>query len=499
MAKSSTNGPLRAAVYTRISNDPEGREKGVERQEQDCRALADTLRYEVVAVFEENDVSASTRSRKPRPEYEQMMVAAKTGQVDVILAYSNSRLTRRPMEVEDIIRLHEHHGVRVRTVVSGDDDLSTADGRMVARIKGNVDAAEAERTSERVRRAKAQAVAEGRYRGGKRPYGFAKDGVTIVPEEAAIIREMTTALLAGRSLRALAADLNARGVTSSQGKEWTHANLRDVLTRPRNAGKISKGQHSHGNFEVVGDAVWDAIVSEDEWRAVFDLLTDPARSTGTNGRRWLLTGIARCGVPTGEVDEDGKPKVCGAPMRITSTGGTPSRPGQTKRFHYRCGDRPHLLTSQEKVDEYILGEVVKLLNNPKIIEKMTPEGVDLSPEREERARLMARLAVFERDYALGDISGAQLSKSTALIEAQLADVDARLAKAIRRSTSSPIFQAADPGAAFLAAPLDVKRSVIASVMRIHIVPSTRRGAAWSPERLRLFPVGAVDTVDANAA
>lgn len=265
----------------------------MERQEQDCRALAARHGFEVVRVFEENDVSASTRSRKSRPQYDELMARAMAGQIDVILAYSNSRLTRRPMEVEDIIRLHENHGIRVRTVVSGDNDLSTADGRMVARIKGNEDAAEAERTSERVKRAKAQAVAEGRYRGGKRPYGYEKGGVAIVPSEASIIWDATTAVLAGRSVRALARELNERGVRTSQGAQWTQMSLRDVLIRPRNAGLLSRGQLTHGDFEIVGPAVWEAVVPEDTWRAVFDLLTEPSRRTNaaTNDTRWLGSGL----------------------------------------------------------------------------------------------------------------------------------------------------------------------------------------------------------------
>jgi site-specific DNA recombinase len=39
------------------------------------------------------------------------------------------------LELEDLIKLHEETGVIFQTVVSGQDDLSTSDGRMVACIK----------------------------------------------------------------------------------------------------------------------------------------------------------------------------------------------------------------------------------------------------------------------------------------------------------------------------------------------------------------------------
>ena len=49
---------LRVVLYVRISSDPGGSEKGVDRQEKDCRALASALGWQVVRVFRENDTSA---------------------------------------------------------------------------------------------------------------------------------------------------------------------------------------------------------------------------------------------------------------------------------------------------------------------------------------------------------------------------------------------------------------------------------------------------------
>src|SRR5436190_22326395 len=127
----------RAAVYCRISKDAEKRGEGVERQRADCEALVKRLRARVVAVYEDNDIGASTKSKKRRPGFDAMIAAVEAGEVDVIVAYSNSRLTRRPLEFETLIQLHERTGARIATVASGEDDLSTADGRMVTRIKAS--------------------------------------------------------------------------------------------------------------------------------------------------------------------------------------------------------------------------------------------------------------------------------------------------------------------------------------------------------------------------
>ena len=63
--------------------------------------------------YRENDTSASTRTKIHRPAYEQLLSDVNAGLVDVVVAYSTSRLTRRPLEYERLIdlvtrrRLHE--------------------------------------------------------------------------------------------------------------------------------------------------------------------------------------------------------------------------------------------------------------------------------------------------------------------------------------------------------------------------------------------------------
>ncbi|MFM9776193.1 recombinase family protein, partial [Streptomyces galilaeus] len=70
-----------AAIYTRISLDPEGEALGVGRQEQDCRDLAARDGLGVAAVFTDNDTGASTRSRKKsRPAYADMLDRARAGE-----------------------------------------------------------------------------------------------------------------------------------------------------------------------------------------------------------------------------------------------------------------------------------------------------------------------------------------------------------------------------------------------------------------------------------
>ena len=177
--------PQRAAIYVRISDDREGQGLGVARQEQDCRALAERLGWTLHPdrpVYSDNDIGASTRSRKARPEFGELLAAVRAGTVDGILYYSTSRLTRRPMEYEGIKALVEDTGVRLASVVSGQVDLTTADGRLMGGIMAQFDAAEAERISERVRRTFVQHREAGRpHTTGTRPFGYLPGGSRPIP------------------------------------------------------------------------------------------------------------------------------------------------------------------------------------------------------------------------------------------------------------------------------------------------------------------------------
>ncbi len=480
----------RAAIYTRISNDDEGEEKGVQRQEEDCRRLAASMGAEVVRVYVENDVSASTRSKKPRPQYDAMIRAVKAGEVNVILAYSNSRLTRRPRELEDLIDLHAATGVHIKTVVSGNDDLSTADGRMVARIKANVDAAEAERTAERVKRAKRQKAEAGEWGGGPRPYGFAgkadaerglRPGVDIIEKEAEIIRHATKAVLAGRSLHAITRELNEMGSRTSFGNEWSRHSIRDVLLRPRNAGLVHTGKVRSGDVKIVGKAEWDPIVSRDEFEALCSILLDPVRRKATSTEsKWLGSSIYVCGKPG-----------CGGAIRSFSVprGGGPGKRGKPARRlpAYKCADADHVSIMAVKTDDFVRDVVAEHVRDPRVIAAVTQQDGDaLRADRERYRVLDLRLQQTERDYDDDLIDARRYKAKTDGIKAEMLEIDGRLADAAHHTAASSIFKAVDPGAAFLAAPLDVQRAVLRATLRVEVMPHTGpRGAAWSSERLRI--------------
>jgi len=209
-----TRSKKRAAIYCRISDDREGRGLGVARQERECRELAARKGWEVVGVFTDNDISAY--ARKPRPAYRALLDALRD--LDVVVVFAADRLTRHPAELEELIEQLEAHRVDVAPVTGGERDLTTPDGRLVARIEGAVARRESEAKAARTRSKQRELAEAGRPRGGgARAFGYERNGIDVAPAEAEIIREAARRVLAGESVRSIVIDLTDRKVPTASG------------------------------------------------------------------------------------------------------------------------------------------------------------------------------------------------------------------------------------------------------------------------------------------
>lgn len=183
----------RAVIYARVSLDVPGEGRSVERQLEACRQLCELRGWAVVAERVDNSISASTG--KERPAWKSVLAMVEAREVDLIVAWHIDRMTRSMLDLEELILLAENAGVGVATA-SGDLDLTTDVGRMVARILAAVARAEVERKGARQKLANAARAAEGDVHfGGVRPFGYTNDRITIIPKEADAIRKAAVDVL----------------------------------------------------------------------------------------------------------------------------------------------------------------------------------------------------------------------------------------------------------------------------------------------------------------
>jgi site-specific DNA recombinase len=401
----------RAAIYCRISDDREGRGLGVQRQEADCRALAERLGWQVIEVFQENDTSAY--SGKTRKHYQRMLAAVEAGRVDAVIAWHNDRLHRSPSELEHFISLLESRHVAVQTVTAGVIDLNTPSGRMIARQLGVAARYESEHKSERIRR-KHRELAEGGKigGGGTRPFGYNNDRMTVCEDEALLIKEAAERLLTGEGVRTILKDWTKRGVSTVTGKPWQVSIFRNMMMRGRIAGwREHKG-------ELIAEAVWPGIISVDDLKRIRTLLRDPARVNGEEFkvRKYALTGgFSICGV-------------CGAKLSArASTGRVPSMVCASGPPAYGCGK---IRCQALPLEDYMLGLILGAVASGDLDRRLSAqlaevEGSNLTEVQDGLRAARSKLEELAQAYARDAFTLAEWEAARKPIAARVKDLESQ--------------------------------------------------------------------------
>ncbi|MEU9894276.1 recombinase family protein [Streptomyces phaeochromogenes] len=462
---SPANAPVRAVIYLRISQDRTGAHLGVDRQREDCEALAERNSWNVVDTYIDNDLSAF--SGKRRPGYRQMLTDLDDGTATVVIAWHTDRLHRSPTELEEYIDLSERRGVNTHTCQAGPIDLSTPSGRMTARILGAVARHESEHKGERVARARRQKALAGEWMGGIRPFGWGAatgetrkkvdrktgeevevpvlDMTKLVPEEAAAIEAGTDMILAGGSIRGWVRWLADKGLTTTRGNPVGPIEARDMLLRPRNAGiAVYRG-------EEVGTGQWAPLVDEPRYRAVVAILTDPARrSTPGAQPKWLGSLLYRCG--RGE---------CPHFVYVTQSGGR-------KYPSYRCQTGHGGGRRTEKVDEHVEDVVVERLSRDDAHDLLLPgpDDVDVPGLQAEAEVIKRRMKDLGGMFGAGQVELEPFTEGMDTARGQLEGVTRQLARAATVDPLVGLVGAPDVRKAWKALPLDRKRNVLRALVEV---------------------------------
>lgn len=415
-------------LYLRISEDRTGEALGVERQETDCRALCEQRGWDVADVITENDTSA-TKGR--RPGFARLLELIEARALDMVVIWAVDRLVRQLAELETLINACEQHGVKIATV-TGDLDLSTDTGRLVARILTSVARAEIERKSARQAAAHAQAVKAGKPTGGRRAFGYTADGMDLVPEEAEVLEEVYDRFNAGATLGELCRMLNERGIRTPRGNTWATGSLRQVLLNPRNCAlrgvkwlatdsegrpKLNaQGQQQRQQFHtIVGAASWPAAVPEPAWRAASDRLQDEERRKSYKGsnRKYLLSGLAVCAV-----------EGCGRTLRNKIN---------NKSRNLFCAALTHVCRRADAVEQFVEDVILERLRQPDAIDLVQPrtKGIDLAGLRDEASAMRERLREMARAEALGHRTRDEVEAAREAVTERLAEIDRITAEAGR--------------------------------------------------------------------
>lgn len=472
-AQRGSSRAIQVGIYTRISKDDEAEGLGVARQEEDCRLHCAARGWEVARVYEDNDLSAYKR-RTVRPEFRQMLEDLKAGRIDGVVAWDIDRFTRQPRELEAWIDEYEDAERRKRHLVfdsvsASDIDLSTENGRFIARIKVAIANKSSADTSRRTKRKHLELAAQGKLPGGRAPYGWNReDRRTLVLEEAENLRKAVKDFLGGNRWASIAREWRDKGVRSHSGGLFDDSKIKRMLMNPRICGyRMHQGELflDERGEPVVGD--WEPIVTTDDWHLLMEKVRreSEGRDVRDYATKYLLSGIARCGR-------------CGVKMRAFPS----YRKSKTSsQFRYACpgkndGGCGGVARAGEPVDRLIRNAV--FVSSDKEFAKVRERPSKWTKE-EQLVSLERDMAEFRQAWQERHMSAARYIALTEDLEKQIAE--------LHRERALHCAEAAT----FSADPIDVRerwekltieqqRAAVLKVFRAVIIKPASNGPIFDP-------------------
>src|SRR5215831_15835983 len=383
-----------AAIYARVSSEQQREEKTIASQ---TAALIEFAKSHDLAVpqewvFEDEGYSGATLER---PGLERVRDLAAEGQIQVVLAYSPDRLSRKYAYQILLIEEFARHGVETWFVKSPQGD--SAEDQLLVQFQGMIAEYERAQILERSRRGKrhrAQAGEVSVLSGA--PYGYRYIRKTeevpaayVVDEaEARVVRrvyEMYT--VEGFSIGEITRRLNSEGVPARRASRWERSVVWGVLRNPAYRGvacfgktrisartRVMRPQRRRGTTTPSSTAghqrpreEWieipvPALVTEESFARAQELLyQNKIRSRRRTIAPSVVQGLVSCAK-------------CGYALSRTST-----QTSARKIHYYKCigsdswrklggpvCDNKRFIR-QELLDQIVWAEVIRLLEEPALI------------------------------------------------------------------------------------------------------------------------------------
>jgi site-specific DNA recombinase len=273
------NGPIsklaRCAIYTRKSTEYnlELAFNSLDAQREACEAYIKSQAHEGWRLIPGRyDDGAFSGASLDRPALQQLLADVQASRIDIVLVYKVDRLTRSLADFAKLIELFDVHGVSFVSVTQS-FNTSSSMGRLTLNVLLSFAQFERELIGERVRDKIAASKRKGLWVGGPVPLGYAAvdKKIVVVATEAEAVRTIFARYLELGSIRALAQDLDRRGIRSKLRRRSTGRTvgggrfgvgaLAYLLKNRFYIGElVYRGEVHHGEHEPILDsALFEAV------------------------------------------------------------------------------------------------------------------------------------------------------------------------------------------------------------------------------------------------
>jgi site-specific DNA recombinase len=407
---------MRAAIYVRVSTEHEEQKLSPDHQIAACREYAERHGMETADTLIYNDAGLSGTEMENRPDVQRLLMDARQGKFDAVLFTAISRFAR---DMADALALKKKletlYGIRIVSIEEGyDTAIEGRNSEMLFTVHAMLAAHKSHEMSKAIRRGLRQSAKRGRHIGTLAPYGYTKDSDKRLhpdPKTAPIVRLIYRLYLDGFGSKAIAEELNRRGIPTYNGKLWAAATVRNILRNPVYKGTLVAGkwrnvvdiemsrrmdakvkrqkQRSQDNWVVVENA-HEPIIDVEMWDTVQRRMDLKATNKGVKRKAHILSGLMRCAVCGAAMVTNGRKHYqyvkCSARIRIGNQ--ACSNPA-----HMRYQDvldavlEPLRDADKEDRMDRIVGMLVQMAHNEDVTKRMTEirQQLEHNEERERRA------------------------------------------------------------------------------------------------------------------
>jgi len=323
----------RAVLYLRLSKeDADKVSKGddsasIKNQRLLLTEYALAHEFEVVKVYSDDDESGLYDNR---PGFERMMMDAKSGEFNIIIAKTQSRFSRNMEHIEKYL----HHdlpnlGVRFIGVVDGVDTDNEANKKS-RQINGLVNEWYCEDLSKNIRSSFKAKMKNGQFLGSSCPYGYKKDpdnhNHLVIDEYAAkVVRKIYELYLSGYGKAKIGSILSSEGILiptlykievlgenyhNSRALDttriWSYQTIHTILNNETYVGhliqnKVNTLSYKDKKRKLLPREKWiivknthEAIIEPEMFDMVQKLQKTRTRSVGTLEENGVFSGIIYC-------------------------------------------------------------------------------------------------------------------------------------------------------------------------------------------------------------
>ena len=384
-----------AAIYARVSSNQQKEQQTIQSQTAALVEYAKTHGYMIPSAwqFQDDGYSGATLVR---PGLEAIRDLAATGQITAVLVYSPDRLSRK--YAYQVVLAEEFARAGVELVFLQAPSGATAEDQLLLQFQGMIAEYERAQIAERSRRGKRHRALQGCVNVlSAAGYGYRyvkKTDVStayyqVVNTEAEVVRMMFDGYTRqGFSIEAITRELNQRRIPTRSGRPWLRSTVWGMLRNPAYCGRACFGksqarkpQHinrrtrqrgglvsRHGSGQERPRQEWieipvPALITEETFALAQEQLQKNKLFASRRTRRpILLQGLLVC-------------QQCGYALYSVNGG-----EGQYRRYYYRCiGSQSfrnfpgplcqNRAVRQEYLDDTIWSEIVRLLQNPALIQQ----------------------------------------------------------------------------------------------------------------------------------